>query len=159
MLDAIGQFLGNSPLNTFMIQVGPAFPTSEALHFIGLSLLFGSLLLVDLRAMGFFKNFPLIQMHKLVPLALLGFAINLVTGILFVAFDPPTYFGNTAFIWKMVLIGLAGGNALAFELAVFRPLVAGNAAIEHGVLIKVLAGLSLLLWCAVLIAGRLIPFV
>jgi hypothetical protein len=59
----------------------------------------------------------------------------------------------------MALIGLAGINALAFEFAVFRPLVAGNAAIEQGALIKVLAGLSLMLWSGVLIAGRLIPFV
>lgn len=159
MLDAIATFLGNSPLNHFMVSVGPAFPTCETLHFIGLSLLFGSLLLVDLRAMGFFKEMPLIALHRLVPLALAGFAINLFTGLLFIAYDPPTYFGNTAFLWKMVLIGLAGVNALAFEFAVFRPLVAGNAAIEQGALIKVLAGLSLLLWSGVLIAGRLIPFV
>ena len=159
MLDALGNFLGHSPLNHFMITVGPAFPTCETLHFIGLSLLFGSLLLVDLRAMGFFKEMPLIALHRLVPLAIAGFAINLVTGVLFVAYDPPTYFGNSAFLWKMVLVGLAGVNALAFEFAVFRPLVAGNAAIEQGMLIKVLAALSLLLWSGVLIAGRLIPFV
>lgn len=159
MLEAIGNFLGNSPLNSFMINVGPAFPICETLHFIGLSLLFGSLLLVDLRAMGFFKAMPLIALHRLVPVAILGFAINLITGLLFVAYDPPTYFGNSAFLWKMVLIGLAGVNALAFEFAVFRPLVAGNTAIEQGALIKVLAALSLLLWSGVLIAGRLIPFV
>lgn len=159
MLAALGTFLGNSPLNHFMVSVGPAFPACETLHFIGLSLLFGSLLLVDLRAMGFFREMPLIALHRLVPLALAGFAINLITGVLFVAYDPPTYFGNSAFMWKMVLIGLAGINALAFEFAVFRPLVAGNAAIERGALIKVLAGLSLLLWSGVLIAGRLIPFV
>ena len=159
MLHSLGEFLGSSPLNTFMIQVGPAFPTCEALHFIGLSLLFGSLLLVDLRAMGFFKALPLVAVHRLVPLAILGFAINLVTGVLFVAFDPPTYFGNTAFLWKMGLVGLAGVNALAFEFVVFRPLAAGNAAIEQGLLIKLLAALSLLLWSGVLVLGRLIPFV
>ncbi len=159
MLHALGDFLGQSLLHDFMVQVGPAFPTCETLHFIGLSLLFGSLLLVDLRAMGFFKDLPLIALHKLVPLALAGFAINAVTGLLFVAYDPPTYFGNTAFLWKMVLIAAAGVNALVFEFAVFRPLAAGNAAVEHGALIKVLAALSLLLWSGVLIAGRLIPFV
>lgn len=159
MLAALGNVLGSSPLNTFMVSVGPAFPACETLHFIGLSLLFGSLLLVDLRAMGFFRALPLIALHRLVPLAIAGFAVNLVTGVLFVAYDPPTYFENSAFLWKMVLVGLAGVNALAFEFAVFRPLVAGNAAIERGMLIKVLAALSLLLWSGVLIAGRLIPFV
>lgn len=159
MLDAIGNFLGNSALHTMMVEVGPLFPICETLHFIGLSLLFGSLLLVDLRAMGFLKGLPLVALHRLVPLAIAGFAINAITGVLFIAFDPPTYFTNTAFLWKLVLIAVAGVNALVFEFAVFRPLAAGNAAVEHGALIKLLSALSLLLWCGVLIAGRLIPFV
>jgi len=159
MLESLANWLGNSPLNEFMITVGPAFPASETLHFIGLSLLFGSLLLVDLRALGFFKGLPLLTLHKLVPLAIAGFVLNLVTGILFIALDPMVYFGNTAFLWKMVLIGVAGVNALAFEFLVFRPLAAGNTAIEGGSLIKFSAALSLLLWCGVLVLGRLIPFV
>jgi hypothetical protein len=159
MLQAAGEFLANSFLHDFMMEVRPAFPAAETLHFIGLSLMFGSLLLVDLRALGMFKSLPLITLHRLVPVAIIAFLINLVTGVLFVAFDPQAYFGNTAFLWKMVLIMLAGINALIFEVLVFRPLAAGDATIERGALIKFSAALSLLLWCGVLILGRLIPFV
>jgi hypothetical protein len=159
VLDAIAQWFGESFLHEFMVEVGPAFPASEALHFIGLSLMFGSLLLVDVRAMGFFKGLPLIQLHRLVPIAILGFAINLVTGILFVAYDPPTYFDNSAFLLKMVLIALAGINAVAFEFLVFRPLLSGTRGVEDGLVIKLTGALSLLLWTGVLVLGRLIPFV
>lgn len=159
MLDAIGQWLGNSFLNEFMVQVGPAFPTCETLHFIGLSLLFGSLLLIDLRGLGFFQQLSLIQLHRLVPIAILGFVINLVTGILFIAFDPAAYLANSAFLFKMALIPIAGINALAFEFLVFRPLLAGKHHVGEGVLAKFTSGLSLLLWTGVLVGGRLIPFV
>ncbi len=159
MLQALETWLNSSPFHDFMVQVGPAFPICETLHFIGLSLLFGSLLIVDLRGMGFLKALPLIELHRLVPVALAGFAINAVTGFLFVAFDPAVYFGNAAFLIKMVLIALAGVNALVVELMVFRPLRAGVAGVEDGMLIKVSSALSLLLWSGVLIGGRLIPFV
>ena len=158
MLSVISQWLGTSPLHDFMINVGPAFPIAETLHFIGLSLLFGSLLLVDLRGMGFLRQFPLQQVHRLVPLALLGFAINAITGVLFIAFDPATYLENTAFQIKLGLIALAGLNALLFEFAIYRPYLAGNAALERGALIRLSSAASLLLWCGVLVFGRLIPF-
>ncbi len=159
MLQAIGSFLKSSPLHDFMVQVGPAFVTCESLHFIGLSMLIGSLLLVDLRGLGFFKAMPLLALHKLVPVALVGFAINAITGLMFIAFDPPAYFDNVAFLVKMSLIPIAGINALIFEYYVFRPLKAGVEGVEDGWLIKVSSGLSLALWAGVLIGGRLIPFV
>lgn len=159
MLATLETWFVDSPFHTFMVQVPPAFPTCETLHFIGLSLLFGSLLIVDLRGMGFFKGLPLIELHRLVPLALAGFAINAITGFLFVSFDPGAYFSNSAFLFKMALIPLAGINALAFEIFVFRPLKAGNTAVLDGAFIKVSSALSLLLWTGVLAGGRWIPFV
>jgi hypothetical protein len=159
MLKLFGQWIVTTPLHDFMVQVPPAFPTCETLHFIGLSLLFGALLMVDLRGMGFFKGLPLVELHRLVPVALLGFAINLVTGIMFIAFDPASYFGNIAFLVKMSLIPIAGINALVFEVCVFRRLRAGNLHVEDGALIKVSSALSLILWTGVLTAGRWIPFV
>lgn len=159
MIHEIETILKESPFHHFMEQYPPAFPGCQSLHFIGLTLLFGALLIVDLRAMGFFKGFDLLQVHRLVPVALAGFAINLVTGFMMVSFDPHAYFNNPSFLLKMVLILLAGLNALVFEFAVFRRIKAGVAGVEDGAVIKLTSGLSLLLWTGVLIAGRFIPFV
>ena len=159
MEHAFENWLVASPFHDFMVQVPPAFPTCETLHFIGLSLLFGALLIVDLRGLGYFKGLPLLDLHRLVPVALGGFAINAVTGFLFVSFDPAVYFGNPAFQFKMALIPIAALNALAFELFVFRPLKAGHVEVEDGAFIKISSALSLLLWVGVLAGGRLIPFV
>ena len=59
------------------------FPMAEILHFMGLSLLIGSLLVVDFRLLGFSRNFPVETVYKFLPLALIGFTINLVTGAMF----------------------------------------------------------------------------
>ena len=59
------------------------FPMAEILHFMGLSLLIGSLLVVDFRLLGFSRNFPVETVYKFLPLALIGFTINLVTGTMF----------------------------------------------------------------------------
>lgn len=146
-------------LHRLMVEVGVLFPICETLHFIGLSLLIGSLLLIDLRALGFFKQMPFLPLHKLAPVALLGFGVNLVTGICFVAFDPATYFDNIAFLAKMALIPVAGINALIFEFMVFRPMKAGVQGVEQGAIAKITSILSLTIWALVLIGGRLIPFV
>lgn len=159
MLHSTEQWFRNLPTHDFMVETVPAFPTCESLHFIGLSMLFGSLLLVDLRGLGFFKAMPLLELHRLVPVALGGFLLNAITGFLFISYDPGPYFDNPAFLTKMALIPIAGINALLFEFYVFRPLKAGNVAVESGAFIKISSALSLLLWTGVLIGGRLIPFV
>lgn len=159
MLQSLEAWFADLPTHDFMVQTVSAFPACESLHFIGLSMLFGSLLLVDLRGLGFFRSLPLLELHRLVPVALAGFVINAITGFLFISFDPTPYFDNAAFLTKMALIPIAGINALVFEFYVFRPLKAGDVSVETGTLIKVSSGLSLLLWAGVLIGGRLIPFV
>jgi hypothetical protein len=162
MVTTLGQAmeaLGRSPLHDFMVKSTVAFPACETLHFMGLCLLIGSLFLVDVRALGLLKGLPFGPLHKLVPVALLGFAINLATGICFIAFDPGAYATNIAFLWKMALIPVAGVNALIFEFAVFRPYAAGRVEAATGPVAKVTALLSLLIWTGVLLGGRLIPFV
>ncbi|HAU27661.1 MAG TPA: hypothetical protein DCW49_09800, partial [Alteromonas australica] len=77
--------LNNSQLNHFVMNNAVVFPTLEMLHFLGLSLLFGALLIVDLRLVGIAKQLPLEKVEAFLRFALIGFAINLISGALFVA--------------------------------------------------------------------------
>ena len=52
------------------------------MHFVGLALLIGTVGILDLRMLGFAKQIPIDPLHRLVPWAMAGFGINLVTGIL-----------------------------------------------------------------------------
>ena len=158
-LVALANLIVASPLHLFMEQNKVAFVAAETLHFMGLTILIGALMVIDLRGLGFFKRMPMIELHKLVPFAIGAFVVQLATGIAFVFNGPQNYFDDLSFRIKMVLVVLAGFNALAFEVFVFRPLVAGRTEVEEGAIIRITSGLSLLIWACVLICGRLIPYV
>ncbi len=133
------------------------FPTLETLHFIGLALLVGGIAALDLRVLGFGKGLTVKPFHKLLPLVFLGLGINVVSGVLFFVSDPVGYGNNTAFQFKMVFLVLAGLNALWFEVAVAKDVASWGPEADAPQLAKVICGLSLLLWAAVIVAGRMMP--
>ena len=67
------------------------WPASETLHFIGMWLLFGVVLIVNLRMLGIMKSVSFADVHRLLPWAALGFALSTVTGMLFVSAAPEQY--------------------------------------------------------------------
>src|SRR5437868_5552091 len=76
-------------------------PACKTLHFIGLVLLFGGVGVFDFRALGFARSLPLGPLQRLMPYAVLGFVLNLATGIVFFAGNPFQYLNNEAFWLKM----------------------------------------------------------
>lgn len=133
------------------------FPTLETLHFIGLAMLVGGIAALDLRVLGVAKELPIKPFHRLLPLVFIGFGVNLVTGILFFLADPVGYGNNPAFVFKMVLVLLAGLNALWFEFAVSKGLASLGGGSDAPSTAKVICSLSLAFWAGIIIAGRLLP--
>lgn len=134
------------------------FPACETLHFIGLCLLFGSLLLIDLRLLGVTRRIPIRHATSYIVIAIAGFSVCAISGLVFVCTDPFNYASNWAFRLKMLLIVIAGLNALAFELLERRKVIALAPGGDTDALTKGIAGLSLGLWLAVLCLGRLLPY-
>lgn len=144
-----------------------AWPLSETLHFIGLSLLIGIVGMFDLRMLGVGRGIPPVALKRLIPWGLAGFGLCAVTGALFVGGIGANLAGENAYDviardvylqLKLVFIGLAGLNLAAFYVTGTSRLVdeldaAGDAPIRA----KVIAGLSLFLWIGVIVLGRLIP--
>jgi len=153
-LDWIGTtFIGEGMRNIFWM-----WPFVENLHFIGLSVMFGALLAIDLRVLGVAPNFPMRGAMKLIPLVIIAFGLNLITGIAFFAGDPYRYAPNFSFQWKMALIAIAGANALWFWFGEHAKLVQLADGQQAEFSAKLIAGLSLLIWAAVIVLGRLIPY-
>ena len=94
------------------------WPVLEIIHFFGLTLLMGGLIIVDLRMIGFFPTISLQEVKKLLPFVIFGFLLNLITGILFVYGDPSRYAINIGFQIKLILILLAGCNAAIYHFRV-----------------------------------------
>ena len=146
-------------LNDIMLERFWLFPTMETIHFLGLSVLFGAILVMDLRVMGVARFINMEAAMKFIPVAIIAFCVNLLTGIAFLFADPFRYFPNIAFQWKMGLIVVAGLNALWFWVGEHRELVSLADGEDAQFRAKVIATLSLVVWIAVLVFGRMIPYV
>jgi uncharacterized membrane protein len=130
---------------------------SETVHFVGLSLLFGVVLLVDLRMLGFLKAVPFSVLHRLLPWGIMGFGLNVVTGILFFIGGPPTFYvTNPTFYWKLIMILVAGVNALYFT--VFDQPWRVGAGDTPPLAAKVAAASGIFLWTGVIFCGQMLPF-
>jgi uncharacterized membrane protein len=129
------------------------------LHFLGLVLLIGTVGALDLRIMGFARQLPLEPLHRLVPWALTGFGINLVTGLLAFIGMPEFYTLDYAFWVKMLAILLVAVNAAAFYLTdVFGGVKDLGAGEDAPLSAKLVAASSLILWFAVILLGRYIQY-
>ena len=131
------------------------WPAAEAVHFLGLSLTLGVLLAVNLRILGVMRQFPFADVHRLLPWGMLGFGVNLVTGMFFFVGQPGQYVQNGPFYWKIGFLMIAGANFL--YLTVFKKLWAADGP-ESSVADKAMAVSSIVAWLGVLYAGRMLPF-
>lgn len=157
-MDSLLTWMEGTAIAQFILSSTWVFPMLETLHFIGLILLMGSLYVMDLRFMGLAKRIPLQAVLNYVPVALLGFVINLSTGILFIFTDPFRYYSNFSFRLKMLGILLAGLNAIWFKFSVDWKLLMSDPTATPSSTTRLLAGISLVLWTAVIALGRLIPY-
>jgi len=134
------------------------FPMLETLHFMGLCTLFGSLMVIDLRLLGIARFIPMGPAMSFVPISIGAFLVNLCSGIGFFCADPFTYYPNLAFRIKMVLILVAGLNAVWFQYIEAPKIKSLPPGTPTTLTVKAIAALSLLLWIGVIVMGRMIPY-
>ena len=128
-----------------------AYPLLEVLHILGIALLVGSLLLLELRIAGLATALPLAPLARLaLPVALLGFALIAASGLLMCAGQAGELVANRAFVLKMGLVALAGMNALWFHARGGLQRMDRTARLQ--------TALSMGLWLAVIICGRWIAY-
>lgn len=156
MTPAFLQWIHDSLPGQLVREIFWVSPTLEALHFVGMALLVGVVVIIDLRIFGVAPELSVSGLHRFLPWAFAGFAVNLISGLLFFAADPQAYAFNPAFRLKMLCILLAGMNVLWFRIAVLPNVDEILPAPLHARLICVV---SLLLWSAAIVCGRLIPYV
>ena len=102
------EWIRGTGLHLFVLENGQwLWPTLETLHFIGLSLLFATVGLFDLRVLGLGKAIPPGTLHRLIPIGIAGYALNALTGVFFFSGFPEQYFYNAAFWWKGTFMAIA----------------------------------------------------
>jgi hypothetical protein len=129
-----------------------AYPALEVVHIVGIALLLGNLVLLELRVLGLAPALPLQPLARAaLALVLSGFGLAALTGLLMFASQPMELLANRAFTLKMGGVMLAGCNAAWFH---------GRGSLQRGdAVAKAQALLSLGLWLAVVTCGRFIAYV
>lgn len=158
-MDALAAALQDSALSQLLRSSIWLYPLVNIGHVVGIALLFGAIVPLDLRLMGFFRRTPLEHLaNTLVPVAVTGLVLALATGSLLFATRPLDYVGEPLFGIKLGLLGAAVVNALVLRWSAGwrgmaikpgeSPLPAWQL---HGLL-------SVVLWLGVIAAGRLMGY-
>ena len=159
MTDAIVQAIEGTAINQWVLSSQWLWPGLEIVHFIGLSLLLGSMLIVDIRLGGYLRKIDIMTTHRLLPWAVIGFGMNLVSGTLFFLGDPARYSVNIGFQIKMILVLIAGLNGIWFFRKINPHIVHWDPYGDTPADAKIVAIVSLVAWFGVLLLGRLIPYI
>jgi hypothetical protein len=157
-LQALQVWLRSTSLSYVMTHEQWAWPISESLHFLGLCLLIGTVGVFDLRMIGFLKRVPLGALHQLIPWGILGYVINLLTGITFLAGYPDQYIHNPAFQIKVLFMAVAGLNVALFYLTMYRRVVSAGSGDAAPLGARIAGGVSLGCWIGVITCGRFLTF-
>ena len=148
-----------SALANWMRYTSGAMPIVEATHVLAAVLVFGTVLIVDLRLLGLVDSsraFMRVSRETL-RLTWLAFAVSVITGSLMFTTSPQTYFYNVAFQWKALALLGAGLNMALFQLLTARGVATWNTQRPPNAA-RVAGVVSILLWAAVVLLGRWIGF-
>lgn len=133
-----------------------AFPLVLVLHTIGMGFLAGANAAIDLRILGVASGVPLEPMERFFPVVWTSFAVSAVSGVLLLIAYPAKALTNPLFYVKLLLVGLAVGTSRWLQKQVFRDPGLNRVPVSRKG--KVLAGVSLVLWAAVITAGRFLAY-
>jgi hypothetical protein len=136
------------------------FPLLESAHVIGLALVFGTIAVIDLRLLGVAsagRSFRRMS-SDILRWTWAAFALTALTGSLMFITNAAVYFHNVSFRVKMALLALSGLNMLVFELTAGRAVDRWDQDPSAPLIGRTAAALSLIIWIAVIFAGRIIGF-
>lgn len=136
------------------------YPIVNAGHILGLAMLFGTILPLDLRLVGFWSAVPVKTLTRvLLPITICGLTLSIITGLLLFSVSAAKYAATPFFQVKLLLVAAAVANALLLRRSADwheakvsdRPLISQR--------LKVAGGLSIFLWLAVIFCGRFLAYI
>lgn len=158
-MDAAILWLQSTAVSHAIVEQTWIWPAAETVHFIGLALVLGIVGLLDLRLMGFLPRLPVGALHEMVPFAIGGFALNAISGAIFLVGHPEQYVHNVSWWLKAASLALAGANALVFERLFSNRTLAMQPGEPMPMAVRCIGAISIAAWLNVLYWGRMLPFV
>src|SRR5688572_14466178 len=162
-MEALSDFLISTGIGNYVAAHDWVWPFCETLHFVGMCVLLGTVGVVDLRVLGVAKGIPINLLEKFIPLGVISFFVNMITGFIFIAGNPVggpmEYLTNLSLQIKMLIVLIAGINLLAFyATGIHRSLDTVPADGDASGGAKAVAAVSLVAWIMVIVMGRFIMY-
>lgn len=146
-MSALGEWVATSPYGYYGML---------AFHAVGLAMLVGSVMVIDLRLLGRLQGIQLKGLARLSKIPWYGFVINAVSGVVIFFSEANKMFFSATF-WSKIFLVFTGVSALAvMQRTVLRPIAESGAPVTTNA--KLQAAFSLAVWTAVIIVGRLIAY-
>ena len=159
-METLVSLLQDSTIATAIREGDILFPLIETIHVLALCLVVGSIMVVDLRLLGFATTDSPVQrvINAIIPVTLCAFAVAVGAGGLLFISKAGKYLENGFFLAKLALIGAAGVNMAFFHLVTARGLAEWGQQPKPPPGARIAGGVSLLLWISVVACGRCIGF-
>jgi hypothetical protein len=159
----IAEFLSSLEASSLATKIRESlllFPLIESTHVLGLTMVFGTIAIIDLRLLGIASvRRPFTRIAAdILKWTWAAFALTVATGLLMFITNASVYYQNFFFRSKMVLLVLAGINMLMFELTAGRSIRQWDKDEAAPISGKTVAAASLALWIAIIFLGRWVGF-
>lgn len=130
------------------------YPSMIALHAVGMAVMVGLSLLLDLRVLGWFAGIPLQALQRFFGLAWLGFGVNFLSGSALFSAQATTYIVDWVFMTKMALVLVGAITAGILQPAVAK---AGPGGVATGGM-RAVAAFAIVVWIVAIVMGRLTAY-
>jgi hypothetical protein len=154
------QWLEQTRISVYIRESTLGEPIIETVHVLTLTLFLGFAILLDLRLLGLCMRRRRMSevLAQFNPYLAVGFTIMVITGILLFTGDPVAFFPNVFLRVKMLMLVLAGVNVWIFNTTIGRHIAEWDEAPETPRAAKIAGLVSLVLWAAIVAAGRAIAY-
>jgi hypothetical protein len=160
MIQAFCQWLYDTPLADSIRANELLFPWLESVHVLAITLVLGSIAVVDLRLLGIAsRGRPVARLiREVLPVTWCAFAVAAITGATLFISNAVNYAKNFPFQMKMLLLVLAGLNMVVFHFVTYRSVAQWDEAAETPFAARFAGGFSIALWLSIVAFGRWIGF-
>src|SRR5579862_8135330 len=151
-LQPLLHWLYETPLATAIRESGNLFPWIESVHVLAITLVVGSISIIDLRLLGLVWKGRAISrlLSEVLPLTWIAFVVAAITGTLLFSSNAVKYTDNHFFQAKMILLVIAFLNMIAFHVVTSRGMEAWDTSPKVPATVRAAGGISLALWIAII---------
>ena len=152
------KWIGQTDLHRWLSESPSWFPYPFiiALHSMGMGVVVGMNVAVDLRLLGASPNIPLAPLERFFPVMWIGFCVNAITGVGLMITHPELLLNWVMWI-KLTCVALA-----LLTLWLLRRLVFRDPKLDQGYIprrVQILACASIILWAGAITAGRMTAYI